>query len=104
MSARRLQVSLKTAPAMTVRRVALDHERLVHVICADRKLRYANGKFSHIAYIGTTKKGLARVAGSAAYHAEDISFGPVGYSRSMCALLHAQDVMASDPGAASNAP
>lgn len=72
MSARRLQVSLKTAPAMTVRRVALEHERLVYVICADRKLRYENGKYSHIAYIGTTKKGLARVAGSAAYRAEDI--------------------------------
>jgi hypothetical protein len=72
MSTRRLQVSLKTAPAMTVRRVALEHERLVYVICADRKLRYTNGLYSHIAYIGTTKKGLARVAGSAAYRAEDI--------------------------------
>ena len=56
---------------MTVRRVALEHERLVYVICADRKLRYQDG-YSHIAYIGTTKKGLARVAGSAAYRAEDV--------------------------------
>lgn len=69
---RRLQVSLKKAPAMTVRRVALDHERLVYVICADRKLRYDSGDYSHIAYIGTTKKGISRVAGSAAYRAQDI--------------------------------
>lgn len=69
---RRLQVSLKTAPALTVRRVALEHEKLVYVICADRKLRYANGQYSHIAYIGTTKRGLARVAGSAAYRSEDV--------------------------------
>lgn len=71
MTARRLQVSLKKAPALTVRRVALEHERLVYVICADRKLRYENG-YSHIAYIGTTKRGIARVAGSAAFRAEDV--------------------------------
>lgn len=71
MTARRLQVSLRKAPALTVRRVALEHERLVYVICADRKLRYENG-YSHIAYIGTTKKGIARVAGSAAFRAEDV--------------------------------
>lgn len=72
MSARRLQVSLRPVEAMTVRRVALEHERLVYVICADRKLRYPNGKYSQIAYIGTTKKGLSRVAGSAAYRAQDV--------------------------------
>ena len=72
MTARRLQVSLKKAPALTVRRVALEHERLVYVICADRKLRYKNGAYSHIAYIGTTKKGIARVAGSAAFRAQEV--------------------------------
>jgi hypothetical protein len=57
---------------MTVRRVALEHERLVYVICADRKLRYPNGLYSHIAYIGTTKNGISRVATSAAYRSWDI--------------------------------
>jgi len=57
---------------MTVRRVALEHDRLVYVICADRKLRYANGKFSQIAYIGTTKNGLSRLSSSAAQRAADV--------------------------------
>jgi hypothetical protein len=69
--AARLHVSLKTNPAMTMRRVALQHEKLVYVICADRKLRYESG-YSMIAYIGTTKNGVSRVAASAAYRASDV--------------------------------
>ena len=69
--AQRLRISLKPNPAVTVRRVALEHERLVYVICADRKLRYPNG-YSQIACVGTTRKGFARVAGSAAARAEDV--------------------------------
>lgn len=69
--AQRLKVSLKPKPALTMRRVALDHERLVYVICADRKLKYPNG-YSQIAYIGTTKNGISRVASSAAYRSWDV--------------------------------
>ena len=69
--AQRLKVSLKPKPALTMRRVALDHERLVYVICADRKLKYANG-YSQIAYIGTTRNGISRVANSAAYRSWDV--------------------------------
>lgn len=69
--AQRLKVSLKLTPALTMRRVALDHERLVYVICADRKLKYPEG-YSQIAYIGTTKNGIARVASSAAYRSWDV--------------------------------
>lgn len=69
--AQRLKISLKPKPALTMRRVALDHERLVYVICADRKLRYQEG-YSQIAYIGTTKNGISRVASSAAYRSWDV--------------------------------
>ncbi len=67
----RLKVSLKPKPALTMRRMALDHERLVYVICADRKLKYPEG-YSQIAYIGTTKNGITRVASSAAYRSWDV--------------------------------
>lgn len=69
--AQRLKISLKPKPALTMRRVALEHERLVYVICADRKLRYEGG-FSQIAYIGTTKNGISRVASSAAHRSWDV--------------------------------
>lgn len=69
--AQRLRVSLKPKPAMTMRRVALDHDRLVYVICADRKLRYKND-YSQIAYIGTTRNGIDRVASSAAHRSWDV--------------------------------
>lgn len=69
--AQRLRVSLKPKSALTMRRVALDHERLVYVICADRKLKYESG-YSQIAYIGTTRNGISRVAASAAYRSWDV--------------------------------
>jgi hypothetical protein len=69
--AQRLKVSLKPKPALTMRRVALEHERLVYVICADKKLKYPNG-YSQIAYIGTTKNGISRVAASAAFRSWDV--------------------------------
>jgi hypothetical protein len=69
--AQRLKVSLKRKPALTIRRVALEHERLVYVICADKKLKYENG-YSQIAYFGTTKNGISRVATSAAFRSWDV--------------------------------
>lgn len=65
---RRLTVSLKHRPAMHVTRVSLGTKKLVYVIVADRKQKYATGR-SRIVYIGTTKKGLGRIARSAAYRA-----------------------------------
>jgi hypothetical protein len=67
----RLRISQKPTPAMSVHRIALDDECLVYVICADKKISYPQGK-SHIAYIGTTKRGVARVAESAAYRSTKI--------------------------------
>lgn len=69
--AQRLRISLKSKPAITMRRVALEHERLVYLICADRKLQYPRG-YSQIAYVGTTRNGVERLANSAAYRSWDV--------------------------------
>jgi hypothetical protein len=42
------------------------------VLIASKKFSYPHGRKSSIAYIGTTKKGVARVAGSAAERAQEI--------------------------------
>lgn len=68
---RRITMSLKKEPALTATRVSIGKSKLVYVLVADKKLKYAKGK-SRIAYIGTTKKGVARVAGSVAHRAYDI--------------------------------
>ena len=67
----RLPVSLEHKAAMQVSRVSIGKKRLVYVIVAQKPLRYPWGR-SRIAYIGTTKKGLARIASSAARRAEDV--------------------------------
>lgn len=46
-------------------------QKLVYVLTANKKFKHPFGK-SSIAYIGTTKKGVLRVASSAAFRAEDI--------------------------------
>ena len=58
-------------PVLTLSRDALKHERLVYVLIANKKLKYRNGR-SAVAYIGTTKRGVARVASSAAQRARSI--------------------------------
>jgi hypothetical protein len=71
MPTRRLNVSLPTEDAMHVTRLSLGKERLVYVIKANKKLKYGS-KRSKIAYIGTTKKGISRIASSVAYRANKI--------------------------------
>src|SRR5262245_30590068 len=69
--ARRLNLSLKRVHAIEVTRIAVGNQKLVYVLVADRKFSYPYGK-SVVAYIGTTEKGIERVASSAAERAEDI--------------------------------
>ncbi|HUU17589.1 MAG TPA: hypothetical protein VMW72_10605 [Sedimentisphaerales bacterium] len=69
--AKKLAISLKPGPAMQVTRVLIGKKRLVYVILADIALKYRWGR-SKIAYIGTTKKGVARIAQSVAARADDI--------------------------------
>jgi hypothetical protein len=68
---RRLTVSLKRDPALTATRIAIGKSKLVYLLVTDKRLRYSKGR-SRIAYIGTTKRGIGRVAGSAAHRAADI--------------------------------
>jgi hypothetical protein len=68
---RRLNLSLKRFHAIEVTRIAIGNQRLVYVLVADRTFAYPHGR-SAVAYIGTTKKGIERVASSAAQRAEDI--------------------------------
>jgi hypothetical protein len=67
----RLKVVLQQGEAMRITRVAMRANKLVYVIVADRKVRYPLGS-SGIVYVGTTKKGVSRVAQSAAYWTEDV--------------------------------
>ena len=66
-----LKLSLKRFHAIEVTRIAIGNQKLVYALIADRRFQYPHGK-SAVAYIGTTKKGIRRVASSVAYRAEDI--------------------------------
>jgi len=54
---------------MRVTRVAVGNAKLVYVIVADKRLTYPEGR-SKIAYVGTTKNGVSRVAQSAAFRTD----------------------------------
>lgn len=56
---------------MTVNRIAIGDDRLAYAICADKKIRYPYGS-SPVVYIGTTEKGVGRIATSAAYRAPSV--------------------------------
>ncbi len=68
---KRLRVSLKRDEALRATRVTVGKMKLVYLLIADKRLKYGDGK-SRIAYIGTTKNGVARIAQSVATRAEDI--------------------------------
>jgi hypothetical protein len=67
----RIKLSLKRDEALRATRVTAGKMKLVYLLIADKRLNYKSGK-SRIAYIGTTKKGVARIAQSAAARADDI--------------------------------
>jgi hypothetical protein len=68
---KRLTVTLKRRDAMQVTPVSIGKKKLVYVIVTKKALRYPWGR-SRVAYIGTTKKGMARFAQSAAAKAQDV--------------------------------
>lgn len=63
--ARRLTITPSKKPALTVTRRAVRSRKLVYIICAPRPRGYPKRK-SRVIYIGTTEKGVHRVAASAA--------------------------------------
>ena len=68
---KRLTVSLKRNEALRATTVGVGKTKLVYILVADKKLRYAEGR-SRIAYIGTTSRGMLRIAISVAKRAEKI--------------------------------
>lgn len=68
---RRLKLSLKRDDALRATRVSVGKNKLAYVLVADKRLKYKKGK-SRVAYIGTTSKGVARVAQSVAFRADSI--------------------------------
>lgn len=68
---RRISIALKRDCALHATRVSVGKSKLVYILVTDKRLKYPNGR-SRIAYVGTTKRGLHRVASSAARHADEI--------------------------------
>ena len=66
---KRLTISLKPRYAMQVTSVSIGKKKLVYAILVKKSLKYKWGR-SRIAYIGTTKKGVARIAQSVAARAQ----------------------------------
>lgn len=71
MVVKRIRLSLKRDKALRATRVSVGNLKLVYVLIADKRIKYNKGK-SRIAYIGTTKKGVDRIAQSVASRADDI--------------------------------
>lgn len=71
MTIRRLPVKQHREIALRVRRVSTKVEKLVYVMRADKKLKYAEGR-SRVVYIGTTSRGIDRMTSSVAARAKAI--------------------------------
>jgi hypothetical protein len=67
----KLRVSLRRGAAMSVTRLGVEEQRLVYVIVVAKPIKYRWAS-SKIAYIGTTQRGVNRVATSAAQKAPDL--------------------------------
>jgi hypothetical protein len=70
MSKRKVKVSLSSEAVITLGHKAIRSDRCVYVLVTNKHVKYRNGK-SRIVYIGTTKRGVRRVASSVAHRAED---------------------------------
>lgn len=70
---KKLSVKYRRPAAIIINRIAFRDKKLVYVASANKKLRYPWGR-SRIAYIGTTKKGVRRIASSAAWKGADLLF------------------------------
>ena len=71
MASRKPRLKYHREPAITISRTAYAASELVYIASANKLIRYEHGT-SQIAYIGTTKNGVRRIAASAAWKAEDI--------------------------------
>lgn len=71
---RKLSVKYRKPAALIINRVAFKDKKLVYVGRANKRFRYPWGR-SRIVYFGTTKKGVRRIATSAAWKGADVLFG-----------------------------
>jgi hypothetical protein len=64
-----MRAKLHKSEVMMVDRSAIKQKRLVYLLIASKRIKYLFAK-SGIVYIGSTAKGIRRVAASAAYNAK----------------------------------
>jgi hypothetical protein len=69
-----MKARLLRSPVMVVSRKILKHQKVVYLLVSKKPIKYKNGR-SRIAYVGTTSKGIHRVATSVAYRAADTLSG-----------------------------
>ncbi len=67
---RRRRINQVHDPVMSLKTAATRVNRLVYLLVANRPINYG-GKYSRIIYIGTTGKGVRRIASSASGRIED---------------------------------
>ena len=67
----KLRVKKHNGIALEVHRLVISADKLVYVLLTNKKLKYMYGR-SHVAYIGTTKKGVTRIMQSAANKAGEL--------------------------------
>lgn len=70
---KKLSIKYRRPAALIINRVAFRDKKLVYVARANKKLSYRLGR-SRIVYFGTTKKGVRRIASSAAWKGADVLF------------------------------
>lgn len=58
-------------PAVVIKEIAVQNERLVYAIITDKKLKYPKGR-SSVVYFGKTGKGIERIAKSAEFRSKQI--------------------------------
>jgi hypothetical protein len=68
---RKLRIMALDIPSMTITRSALWADQLVYIVVANKRIPY-DGESSRIAYIGTTKNGIFRIAQSGAWRATEL--------------------------------
>ncbi|MGB9465992.1 MAG: hypothetical protein WBR10_12850 [Candidatus Acidiferrum sp.] len=66
-----MRVHVDSKPAMTMHRRILTKDRIVYLLVGKNAFKYKGGR-SHIAYIGTSKRGARRIASSAAQRADKV--------------------------------
>ena len=70
---KRFQISRSTKkPAITITREAIKRDKLVYIALANKAVRYRSKRSSRVVYIGTTEKGINRIAASGASRAKKI--------------------------------